>query len=62
MNVTALVDESDGAVVGRTMYDPYGKVSVRPAGDAAFVARLEALSGRWLTPRPGGRPRKRPPP
>ena len=34
----------------------------RPAGDAAFVARLEALSGRWLAPRPGGRPRKRPPP
>lgn len=29
MNVTALVDESDGAVVERYMYDPYGKVSVR---------------------------------
>ncbi len=29
MNVTALVDESDGAVVERYRYDPYGKVSVR---------------------------------
>ena len=34
----------------------------RPAGDAAFVARLEALSGRCLAPRQGGRPRKSPPP
>jgi len=31
----------------------------RPAGDAAFVARLEALSGRCLAPRQGGRPRIR---
>jgi len=30
-----------------------------PAGDAAFVARLEELSGRFLSPRKGGRPRKR---
>lgn len=30
----------------------------RPAGDAAFVARLEELSGRFLAPRVGGRPRK----
>ncbi|MGB2754583.1 MAG: transposase [Phycisphaerae bacterium] len=30
----------------------------RPAGDAAFVARLEELSGRFLAPRKGGRPRK----
>ena len=28
-NVTALVDASDGAVVERYAYDPYGKVSVR---------------------------------
>jgi len=30
----------------------------RPAGDAAFVARLEELSGRFLAPRVGGRPKK----
>jgi len=30
----------------------------RPAGDAAFVARLEDESGRFLAPRKGGRPRK----
>jgi hypothetical protein len=30
----------------------------RPAGDAAFVERLEDLSGRFLAPRKGGRPRK----
>jgi putative transposase len=30
----------------------------RPAGDAAFVARLEELSGRFLAPRKGGRPKK----
>ena len=30
----------------------------RPAGDAAFVARLEELSGRFLAPRKAGRPRK----
>jgi hypothetical protein len=29
MNVTALVAASDGAVVERYMYDPYGKASVR---------------------------------
>jgi putative transposase len=29
----------------------------RPAGDAAFVGRLEDLSGRFLAPRKGGRPR-----
>ena len=29
----------------------------RPAGDAAFVAWLEQLSGRFLAPRKGGRPR-----
>jgi putative transposase len=34
----------------------------RPAGDAAFVARLEELSGRFLSPRKGGRPKKRPKP
>jgi len=34
----------------------------RPAGNAAFVARLETLSGRWLAPRHGGRPRKTPRP
>ena len=34
----------------------------RPLGDAAFLARLEALSGRWLAPRQGGRPRKTPRP
>jgi hypothetical protein len=28
----------------------------RPAGDAAFVARLEELSGRFLAPRKAGRP------
>jgi hypothetical protein len=27
-------------------------------GDAAFVARLEELSGRFLAPRKGGRPKK----
>jgi putative transposase len=30
----------------------------RPAGDAALVERLEDLSGRFLAPRNGGRPRK----
>jgi hypothetical protein len=30
----------------------------RPAGDAAFVARLEELSGRFLAPRKDGRPKK----
>lgn len=30
----------------------------RPLGDAAFVARLEAMLGRILRPRKGGRPRK----
>jgi putative transposase len=30
----------------------------RPAGDAAFVARLEEQCGRFLAPRKGGRPRK----
>jgi putative transposase len=30
----------------------------RPAGSAAFVTRLEALSGRRLRPKKGGRPRK----
>jgi putative transposase len=30
----------------------------RPAGDAAFVKRLERLCGRPLAPRKGGRPRK----
>ena len=30
----------------------------RPAGDAAFVPRLEELSGRFLAPRKGGRPKK----
>jgi len=29
----------------------------RPAGDAAFVGRLEDLSGRFMAPRKGGRPR-----
>ena len=28
----------------------------RPAGDAAFVARLEELSGRFWAPRKAGRP------
>ena len=30
----------------------------RPAGSAAFLARLEALSGRRLRPKKGGRPKK----
>ena len=30
----------------------------RPPGDAAFVPRLEELSGRFLAPRKGGRPKK----
>ena len=34
----------------------------RPAGDGAFVARLEELSGRLLAPRKGLRPRKARPP
>lgn len=33
-------------------------MSGRPLGDAAFVAELQRLTARSLTPRPRGRPRK----
>ena len=61
MNVTAVVDGSDGDVVERYAYDPYGRVTVLNGEDGTDPDVDGTTVFEWglgSTLRPHGRPRK----